>query len=115
MALEQQHNRSASSQGRHQFQFRLYADNIKTVDAYKLTKIICRQVSSTCWDAPSFDLIRYQETIVHILEYNAHTSYCIHSHIKTSYSMYQSFYTDLLYCKSHLTKKNPNTLTEHCL
>ena len=108
MALEQQHNRSASSQGRHQFQFRLYADNIKTVDAYKLTKIICRQVSSsTCCVTSTLDWIRYLETIVHILEYNAHTSYCIHSHIKTSYSMYQSFYTDLLYCKSHLTKKTP--------
>ena len=45
LALEQQHNRSAAaSQGRYQFQFRLYADNIKTVDAYKLTKIICKQV-----------------------------------------------------------------------
>jgi hypothetical protein len=38
-ALEQQHNKSNKL-----FHFKLYADNIKTVDAYKLTRIICRQV-----------------------------------------------------------------------
>ena len=38
-ALEQQHNHTNKL-----FQFKLYADNIKTVDAYKLTKIVCRQV-----------------------------------------------------------------------
>ena len=39
-ALERQHNDTSSL-----FHFKLYADNIKTVDAYKLTRIICRQVS----------------------------------------------------------------------
>ena len=38
-ALEQQHNRTNKI-----FQFKMFADNIKTVDAYKLTRIICRQV-----------------------------------------------------------------------
>lgn len=38
-ALEQQHNQTNKL-----FQFKLFADNIKTVDAYKLTRIICRQV-----------------------------------------------------------------------
>lgn len=38
-ALEQQHNQTNKL-----FHFKLYADNIKTVDAYKLTRIICRQV-----------------------------------------------------------------------
>lgn len=38
-ALERQHNDTDRL-----FQFKLYADNIKTVDAYKLTRIICRQV-----------------------------------------------------------------------
>eukprot|EP00094_Tigriopus_californicus_P004677 TCALIF_04499-PA protein Name:"Similar to GluRIA Glutamate receptor 1 (Drosophila melanogaster)" AED:0.23 eAED:0.23 QI:77/0.88/0.9/1/1/0.9/10/441/909 len=37
-ALEQQHNQTNKL-----FQFKLFADNIKTVDAYKLTRIICRQ------------------------------------------------------------------------
>ena len=39
-ALERQHNDTERI-----FQFKLFADNIKTVDAYKLTRIICRQVS----------------------------------------------------------------------
>ncbi len=38
-ALEQQHNRTNKV-----FQFKMFADNIKTVDAYKLTRIVCRQV-----------------------------------------------------------------------
>ena len=37
-ALERQHNDTERL-----FQFKLFADNIKTVDAYKLTRIICRQ------------------------------------------------------------------------
>ena len=40
-ALERQHNDTERI-----FQFKLFADNIKTVDAYKLTRIICRQVST---------------------------------------------------------------------
>ena len=38
-ALERQYNDS-----KHIFQLKVYADKIKTVDAYKLTRIICRQV-----------------------------------------------------------------------
>ena len=41
-ALQQQHNQTNQL-----FHFKLYADNIKTVDAYKLTRIICRQVSNS--------------------------------------------------------------------
>ncbi len=41
LALEHQHNRTEKL-----FHFKLFADNIKTVDAYKLTKIICRQVGT---------------------------------------------------------------------
>jgi hypothetical protein len=39
-ALERQHNDTERI-----FQFKLFADNLKTIDAYKLTRIICRQVS----------------------------------------------------------------------
>ena len=39
-ALEKQYNDSS-----HIFQLKMFADKIKTVDAYKLTRIICRQVS----------------------------------------------------------------------
>jgi len=38
-ALERQHNDTERI-----FQFKLFADNLKTIDAYKLTRIICRQV-----------------------------------------------------------------------
>ena len=57
-ALEQQHN-----QTNRLFHFKLYADNIKTVDAYKLTRIICRQIERGIFallgtvDPESFDTL----------------------------------------------------------
>ncbi|TRY75267.1 hypothetical protein TCAL_16838 [Tigriopus californicus] len=59
-ALEHKHNQTNKL-----FQFKLFADNIKTVDAYKLTRIICRQVgiSSDQKGRPSlylFDTLKFQ-------------------------------------------------------
>ncbi|XP_040568809.1 glutamate receptor 1 [Lepeophtheirus salmonis] len=57
-ALEQQHNNSGRL-----FKFKLSADNINTVDAFKLTKIICRQFERGIYalmgsvDPESFDTL----------------------------------------------------------
>jgi len=50
-ALERQHNDTERL-----FQFKVFADTIKTVDPYKLTRIICRQVVLTCWILIQFSL-----------------------------------------------------------
>ena len=44
LAEQQKVNKNNVNRTLNPFQFRVFADRIKTVDAYKLSKLICRQV-----------------------------------------------------------------------